>query len=80
MLTNSDDNQENHSLFRDWNNTPVANINISQVDVISKYRLYFIGFRIIDCNKIQNVSILAPEILSDDNLNSIKLFFFNTQK
>ena len=37
--------------------------------------LYFIGLRYSDCNKIQNVSILAPEILSDDNFNKMKLFF-----
>ena len=38
--------------------------------------LYFIGLRYSDCNKIQKVSILAPEILSDDNFNKLKLLFF----
>ena len=75
-----DDNKADHSLIRGWNNNRhifciVGNINISHADVELKYRFEFIGLRYSDCNKIQNVSILAPEILSDDNFNKMKLFF-----
>ena len=37
--------------------------------------LDLIGLRYSDCNKIKKNSILAPEILSDDNFNKMKLFF-----